>query len=108
MPAYPPGTSGNPAGRPKGARGIAQELMKEVSRAGDGPEQMSRLQQLLRVLVDKAVKGDNRAIEKVLERVEALDAKFEAARNRGFAFTESDRETIAEIWRRLTADGEGP
>jgi len=37
----------------------------------------------------------------VLERMEALDAKLDAANSRGLVFTAADRETIEEIWRRL-------
>jgi hypothetical protein len=102
---FKPGQSGNPRGRPKGARGIAQQFLDEVSRMAEGepgsPEQITRLQQLIRAQVDKATKGDNRAIEKVLERMEALDAKLDAANTRGLVFTAADRETIEEIWRRL-------
>jgi hypothetical protein len=105
---YQPGQSGNPKGRPKGARGIAQQFLAEVSRMAEGepgsPGQITRLQQLIRAQVDKATKGDNRAIEKVLERMEALDAKLDAANSRGLVFTAADREVIEEIWRRLSAD----
>jgi hypothetical protein len=103
---YKKGQSGNPAGRPKGARGVAQQYLTEVSRPAEGnsAEQLSRLQQLIRTQVDKAVKGDNRAIEKVVDRIEALDAKFEATSDKRFAFTDADKEVMEEIWRRLKGE----
>ena len=114
MPRFPPGQSGNPKGRPKGARGVTQQFLAEVARRaeGQGDDEMpvSKLQALIRAQVDKAVKGDTRAMEKVLERVEALDAKLEAANAAppAYAFTQEDRETIAEIWRRLSCDDSSP
>jgi hypothetical protein len=102
MPQFKPGQSGNPKGRPRGSYNLAREFLAEVeSAAPDAPVQMSKLQALIKAQIDKAVQGDNRAIESVLGRMEDLEKRVSAAPPAP-QFTDADREAIAEIHRRLT------
>jgi hypothetical protein len=103
MALFKPGQSGNPKGRPKGAHNIAQEFLAEVEQAAPGDAPVSKLRAMIKAQVDKAMQGDNRAIEAVLGRVEELAAKMTAAADRAPAFTAADRETIEEIHRRLAS-----
>ncbi|MGD0191896.1 MAG: DUF5681 domain-containing protein [Rhizomicrobium sp.] len=103
MPLFKPGQSGNPRGRPKGSHNIAREFLAEIERtAPDAAGQMSKLQALIKAQIDKAVQGDNRAIEAVLDRMEALEVRVTASVPKGPDFTDADREIIADIHRRLT------
>jgi hypothetical protein len=71
-----------------------------MSEIVDGdPRKMSRLEAIIKAQADLAVKGDPRAANAVINRVEKLEAA-EADRQMP-SFTGADREAIAEIHRRL-------
>ncbi len=100
MAKFTPGKSGNPRGRPKGARNLAAQYLAEINAPSNNePEAISKLQATIRAQVSKALEGDLRAIRDVIERAEKLEAARSA--ERGPNFTDSDREAIAEIQRRL-------
>lgn len=66
------GQSGNPKGRPKGARGLKHDLRKileeQVTVAENGEElRVSKQQLVLMQLSNKAIKGDLRAIHRLIE-----------------------------------------
>lgn len=66
------GTSGNPKGRPKGSPNTATLLDRILSehtavREGNQERRISKLEVMLRVLVNKACKGDARAIQLLLK-----------------------------------------
>jgi hypothetical protein len=57
------GQSGNPAGRPKGARGVRdilhEEFMKEITAKENGqPVTLSAINAIARTLIAKAIQGD--------------------------------------------------
>ena len=101
MPPFPPGQSGNPKGRPKGARSVATAFLEEIAQAapGQAATKTSKLRAVVRKQIDKGIDGDNRAIEAVLDRMDSLEKEVRAAN--GPAFTSADREVIEEIHRRL-------
>lgn len=101
MTRFRPGNSGNPRGRPKGARNLATQIMTAVSEPS-AEQQVSKLEAVIRAVVDRAQSGDQRATQMVLDRVEKAEASLKGAVERGAIFTDADRETIAEIHRRLT------
>lgn len=76
---FKPGQSGNPKGRPKGARNqdtIVTEIMScrlEDLKKKDKAK-LSNRELVIMKLLEKALKGDQRAIDKVLD----LDAKIQA------------------------------
>ena len=68
---FRPGQSGNPSGRPKGARNFRSELREELSevvtvRDGDREIQVSKQRALIKSLVAAAIDGNQRAAASVL------------------------------------------
>lgn len=68
---FPPGRSGNPRGRPKGAKGLKQILASEFSQRmkimeGNKPLKVSKLQLIVKRELEKAMAGNQRAIEHVI------------------------------------------
>ena len=114
MPKFQPGTSGNPRGRPRGARNLATEFLTQIQeevKAQPGKPALSKLQAAIKAQLDKAVAGDNRAIEAVLARVAQLEARVADDADSApqpSPFTQADREVIAEIHRRLTGNPATP
>lgn len=69
---FKPGQSGNPKGRPKGAKGmntLARDLLtaKVTVRTADGPKRMSKMEAALHKLTEKAFGGDIRALAAVMQ-----------------------------------------
>jgi hypothetical protein len=100
MAKFQPGRSGNPNGRPKGARNLATQFLEEVNAPAAGMP-MSNLQAAIKAQVSKAIAGDLRALKDVLDRVWKLEVERSAAFERAIPFNDADREVIAEIHRRL-------
>ena len=68
---FRPGQSGNPSGRPKGARNFKSELREELSevvtvRDGEREIQVSKQRALIKALVAAAIEGNQRAAASVL------------------------------------------
>ena len=68
---FQPGRSGNPKGRPRGAKGLKQILQGEFSQRmqimeGDRPLKVSKLQLIVKRELEKAMAGNQRAIEHVI------------------------------------------
>ena len=72
------GQSGNPRGRPKGARGVKtlldEALSKEITVSEGGQtSRVSKREALILSLITKALKGDIRAAGQVLKLIEQYD-----------------------------------
>ncbi len=66
---FQPGVSGNPKGKPKGARHFSTLLKEAIIKVAEGDaEPADRM--IVKQLVDKAKKGDLQAIDRVLDRVD--------------------------------------
>lgn len=70
--AFKTGQSGNPSGRPKGRRNLPALLKGVLSapvtvRSGEKSRRMSKAEAMLRVYVDKARRGDERALGMFIE-----------------------------------------
>jgi hypothetical protein len=68
---FRPGQSGNPSGRPKGARNFKSELREELSelvtvRDGDREIEVSKQRALIKSMVAAAIDGNQRAAASVL------------------------------------------
>jgi hypothetical protein len=64
---FPPGTSGNPAGRPKGRRSFLAELADELHEIVDG--EITKQKKIIRALVEDAIRGEARALALLLSLV---------------------------------------
>jgi replication-associated recombination protein RarA len=69
---FKPGKSGNPQGRPKGSRNfltlLEQELNKTISVTENGRKRkLTRLQAIVKRMVNSALAGDQRALLNLLE-----------------------------------------
>ena len=69
---FKPGQSGNPKGRPRGARGLRTELRSELGELMTITEngksrRVSKRRVVIKSLLAKALKGDVRAAEKVMQ-----------------------------------------
>jgi Family of unknown function (DUF5681) len=77
---FPPGRSGNPSGRPKHRPSFRAALLSELASSMPGKDQQragTKLQALVRTLVDAAIAGDGRAqsmLIGLLERIGEVDA----------------------------------
>ena len=97
---FKPGQSGNPKGRPKGSRGLKQVVRAAlddevpVSIGGETVNKTKREMVVLR-LIQKAVAGDVRAIDSILN----LDQKFDIAEEAREAFLDPDK--LDEEYRKI-------
>lgn len=71
---FPPGKSGNPRGRPKGAKGLKTELLAEINEqvtitVNGKPQRIRTLRLILKALTQKAAKGNVGAADKLLSLV---------------------------------------
>jgi replication-associated recombination protein RarA len=79
---FKPGKSGNPKGRPKGSRNfltlLEQELNKTISVTENGRKRkLTRLQAIVKRMVNSALAGDQRALLNLLEIMKRT-GRFEA------------------------------
>jgi hypothetical protein len=71
---FKPGQSGNPQGRPKGARGLKTDLLEElqeqiVVREGPTQRRLSKQRAMVKSLTARAIKGDTRASSLMLNMI---------------------------------------
>jgi hypothetical protein len=77
---FPPGTSGNPRGRPKRLPDLTELTAKELRRRGsmiiDGKRvSVSRIELLVKQIISNAGKGNPKALGFLMERLGKIDAK---------------------------------
>jgi len=85
---FKPGQSGNPRGRPKGARGVAKVLEEALSEeilvtVGGQQLQKTKREALILSLVTKAIKGDMRAAAQTLRLIEAYEEQPKSQGEKG-------------------------
>lgn len=106
------GQSGNPNGRPKGAKGLKQDLAEELAEMltlaeGGTPVTVSKQQALLKSLLARGIKGDTRAGMAILSMVTKLfdpvDDEAESA-----IVSESDSAIIARFLERAMSEAANP
>lgn len=77
------GRSGNPRGRPKGTKNLKTDLTEELQelisvREGNTRKTISKQRAMLKSLIAKAVQGDTRAVNTVLQMLNRLVLADEA------------------------------
>jgi hypothetical protein len=109
---FEPGKSGNPAGRPKGVRNLKTDVVtmlgrpvriKHEGRLRTGSTQAA----LLMVLRENALRGDGRAIDRVLD----LAARFNADPLEGdvnSALSADDQAILSAFVQRVASSSTGP
>ncbi len=101
---FQPGQSGNPKGRPRGARGgatLVNEALDETIQvsAGGRPREMKKREALLAAMIAKAIKGDVRAASLVVKLMETHDPEpvDDAAMTRaGYGINSVDEGDVRE------------
>lgn len=66
---FQPGQSGNPKGKPKGARHFSTLIREAIQKVAEGDDEPAD-RMIVKQLVDKARKGDLSAIDRVIDRVD--------------------------------------
>ena len=103
---FRPGQSGNPRGRPKGARNlssvIAATLNERVAVTENGRRRhITKLEAAVKQLVNRAASGEARATQLLFALVAANDSKPPDTENR---VAEADLVVMAELARRFRSD----
>ena len=106
---FKPGESGNPRGRPKGARNLGTDLKdilgRRVSIREDGKERrISRQEALLLSLYNKALHGDVRAATAIITMLSKL-APSSAEPPEVPSLSENDERILADFLRRRMPAG---
>ena len=102
---YPKGTSGNPRGRPKGARNLPNKLLKELNKTvtvnEDGKRRrMTKGDLTVRSLANKAAKGDLNAAKLIRIITKDVDDDTLAVRLAAISGPEDDL-VIHEVIKRI-------
>jgi hypothetical protein len=101
---FRPGQSGNPRGRPKGARSlssvVAAALNERVAVNENGRRRrITKFQTAITQLVNRAASGEGRATQLLLALVQANEAR--PAQQDAERFGDADAIVMAELTRRL-------
>jgi len=83
---FVPGRSGNPAGRPKGARNLATEIQEILEETVDitergAPRQVTMRHALAKSMVAKALKGDAKILALIAEKFDTAKSTQDTASN---------------------------
>ena len=100
------GRSGNPRGRPRGAKNLStllHEALNELVLVAEnrGRRKITKQQAMITQLVNKAAQGDWRAIKILLEIVQAIENRIEAASPVTAVFGTADEKVIAQLRARF-------
>jgi len=105
------GASGNPKGRPKGARGLKTDLQQELGSRVTVTEngqtkKYTKQQVVVKRLTEKAAKGDIRAINILMGLTLSIFGPDGEAVKSGFAVSAIDLEIIAQALERKSSTPE--
>jgi hypothetical protein len=100
------GISGNPKGRPKGSKNLATLIMEaaddHVTATIDGkPRKISKLQATTMQLATKAAGGNQAAMNELLDRIDEIETRAEAAKPSQFPLSEPDLEVLRAAYERM-------
>lgn len=103
---FRPGQSGNPKGRPKGTKNLKTDLMEELSeripvREGEREIRVSKQRALIKSQVNRGIKGDNRAADKVLDLYLKLQGLEDEAAEAGLPLSSEEQEVLRHLEARI-------
>ena len=100
------GQSGNPRGRPRGAKNLKTLLKKALNELvvvtdQAGRRKISKLEAIITQLVNRSAKGDSKATQILLAMQRDIEGQTEQADPNTSAFSEADAQIIQRIRARL-------
>ena len=103
---FKPGQSGNPKGRPKGTKNLKTDLMEELServriREGEHEIRVSKQRALIKSQVNRGIKGDNRAADKILDLYLKLQGLEDEAAEAGLPLSAEEQEVLRALEARI-------
>ena len=106
---FKPGRSGNPRGRPKGARNLQADLdktlKKRVAIREDGKlRYASRLEAMLLKLYAQGAQGDTKALSQLLTILAKMEF-YDTAPSQPDVVTDNDRAIVEDFLRRHSVPG---
>ncbi len=106
---FPKGRSGNPTGRPKGAKNFKTELNDELQetilvREDGHPERISKQRAVIKTLINKTLKGDTRSANVLVNTIyRMLDSEEEPVAGAEAPLTADECEALEVLGRRVGA-----
>jgi hypothetical protein len=103
---FKPGQSGYPQGRPKGSKNVKTLIMEaardHVTATIDGkPRKISKIQATTMQLATKAAGGNQAAMNKLLDLVDEIETRADAAKPSQFPLSEPDLEVLRAAYERM-------
>jgi len=103
---FKPGQSGHPEGRPKGSKNLKTLIMEaardHVTATIDGKSRkISKLQATTMQLATKAAGGNQAAMNELLDRIDEIETRAEAAKPSQFPLSEPDLEVLRAAYERM-------
>jgi hypothetical protein len=104
---FKPGESGNPRGRPRGAKNffvlLEEELKQRVIINENGRRRkISKRAAIVKHMVNKTLSGDPRLLQILLNELRAREVRGDSVQA-SFNLDEGDRDVIRQLQERLTA-----
>lgn len=102
---FKPGTSGNPAGRPKGTKNLRTDLSEELAEpitVSEGGQQLviSKQRAMLKSLMAKSIRGDTAAARALINLIVGIE-QADAERSVVVTTTKEDLEVLQAYRDRL-------
>jgi hypothetical protein len=101
------GQSGNPRGRPAGAKNLNTLLSKALNQAivvteSGGQKKITKREAIITQLVNRSAKADLRAIKILLDILRDIEGQSEATSPETSSFSAADEKVIAQLRERLS------
>jgi hypothetical protein len=105
------GQSGNPRGRPPGAKNLKTLLSKALNERvvvtdQGGRRKISKLEVIITQLVNRSAKGDAKATQMLLAMQRDIEGQTEPADPKTSTFSEADAQIIQRVRVRLSGEKE--
>jgi hypothetical protein len=103
---FKPRQSGNPSGKPKGTKNLKTDLLEELGelvhlREGDRDMKISKQRALIKSLVARGVKGNDRAAAKIIDLYMRVVGIEDAANEAELPLTSEERDVLENLKARF-------